>query len=500
MRGDHPYAVSLIRRFGDMHTGTLELRERPSTSATPAVVVSTMHTAGLDDANGLFVLADGTILACCGNSISVRVPSKLQVPFATFAGYCGWNGFEDGKGCYARFYAPRSVTIDKAGNIVVVDCDNNALRLVSQEGIVSTLAGSKEPGFIDQPGLAARFAMPDSVVVTADGEYVVTDMFNHAVRVVAPGGAVRTLAGNGQPGFVDGQGADARFHNPMGLAVDVDGSILVTDCGNHAVRRVTMAGAVSTVAGNGGAGYADGEGADARFNAPTDVVVDNNGTIIVADCDNHVLRKIRKGQVTTLAGDGQGGNADGDGAAARFCNPARLALDERGRLLVVQAADHTVRVVDAALAPPAWMGPADAAEQERLCQTHTLEAQKRMLDYAIKADVEVVVRKRSFRLHQAVLSSRSHYFQGLSSREWQKGVGADGLMTTELKICDSYSDTQARAAFEMLARYIYYGDSGVLTCVEKTLVEAIYVLADYLGIASLTDTARGRNVLCKVLE
>ena len=88
------------------------------------------------------------------------------------------------------------------------------------------------------------------MVVTANDEYVMTDCFNHAVRVVTPGGAVRTLAGNGERSFVDGQGAAARFNCPVGLAVDVDDSILVTDYGNHAVQRVTMAGTVSTMTGN----------------------------------------------------------------------------------------------------------------------------------------------------------------------------------------------------------------------------------------------------------
>ena len=102
------------------------------------------------------------------------------------------------------------------------------------------------------------------------------------IRVVTPGGAVRTLAGNGEAGFADGQGAAARFNFPTALARDKDGSILVADGGNSAVRRVTMEGAVSTVAGNGEAGYADGEGAAARFKCPMDVAVDKQGTILVA--------------------------------------------------------------------------------------------------------------------------------------------------------------------------------------------------------------------------
>jgi hypothetical protein len=132
---------------------------------------------------------------------------------------------------------------------------------------------------------------------------------------------VRTLAGNGEPGFVDGQGAAVRFNCPAGLAVDVDDSILVTDWGNHAVRRVTMAGAVSTVAGNGQEGYADGEGAAARFNRPTAVVVDKEGTIVVADMDDNRLRRMTGRHVTTLAGGSEAGTADGAGPGAATAAP-----------------------------------------------------------------------------------------------------------------------------------------------------------------------------------
>jgi hypothetical protein len=217
-------------------------------------------------------------------------------------------------------------------------------------------------GFADGQGAAARFFLPASVVVTANGDYVMTDCSNHAVRVVTPGGAVRTLAGNGEPGFVDWQGAAARFNRPVGLVVDVDDNILVTDYGNHAVRRVTMAGAVSTAAGNGQRGHADGEGAAARFNRPSAVVVDKEGTVVVADAYNIRLRRMTGRRVATLAGGSEAGTADGDGAVARFTKPWQLALDERGRLLVTDLGrEDTLREVEASLAPPPWMGPVNAA-------------------------------------------------------------------------------------------------------------------------------------------
>jgi hypothetical protein len=192
------------------------------------------------------------------------------------------------------------------------------------------------------------------VALAANDEIVVADSNNHAIRVVTTGGAVRTLAGNGKAGFADGQGADARFNNPIGLARDKDGSILVADASNNAVRRVTMEGEVSTVAGGGKAGYEDGEGAAARFNWPTDVVVDKEGTIVVAETSGR-LRKIVGRQVTTLASLRDPTTPGGGGVVTIF----RLALDEHGRLLVVKSdREDTLWVVDASLAPPVWMGPA----------------------------------------------------------------------------------------------------------------------------------------------
>jgi DNA-binding beta-propeller fold protein YncE len=297
---------------------------------------STLEVPGLGSPCALFVLADGTRLVS-----TVQNTLQLLTPAGQLALIAGdeddYVGFRDGKGANARFNHPGGLTVDAAGHIVVVDGWNHALRRVSKACEVSTLAGNGEVGFADGQGDAARFRGPQGVALAANDEIVVADTENHAIRVVTPGGAVRTIAGNGEAGFADGQGAAARFHRPMGLALDKDGSILVADKGNNAVRRVTMEGAVSTVAGNGEAGYADGEGAAARFEWPTDVVVDKEGTIVVADSDNGRLRKIVGQQVTTLAGGSEAEEEEEEEeeeGGARFMDAFALALDERGRLLV----------------------------------------------------------------------------------------------------------------------------------------------------------------------
>jgi hypothetical protein len=208
--------------------------------------VTTLAVPGLGKTNGMFVLADGTrLLSSLMKTILLLLPSGR---LTTLAGNIGEVGeLKDGEGVSARFKSPLGLTVDRAGDVVVVDFGSHAIRKVTKAGaVVSTLAGNGEAGFADGQGADARFNGPHSVVVAANGDLIVSDCDNHCLRVVTPEGAVRTLVGNGQSGFADGQGADARFKYPAGLAMDPEGNVLVADYGNHSVRKVTMAGAVST--------------------------------------------------------------------------------------------------------------------------------------------------------------------------------------------------------------------------------------------------------------
>ena len=229
----------------------------------------------------------------------------------------------------------------------------------------------------------------------------------------------------------------------------MDQSILVTEKGNHALRRVTMAGLVSTVAGNGQKGYADGEGAAARFDRPTAVVVDKEGTIIVADRVNNCLRRLTGRHVTTLAGGSEAGTADGAGPGARFTKPWRLALDERGRLLVreVGRAD-TLRVVEASLAPPPWMGPLkEKNEPPQALGNPVLEDYAKLADDGDLADVVFVVEGQRFPAYRGVLAVRSEYFRGLFKSGMQDGGTRE--------VC--YENVSA-SAFRVLLRFLYTGE------------------------------------------
>ncbi|MCX6996217.1 MAG: hypothetical protein NTV49_03825 [Kiritimatiellaeota bacterium] len=247
--------------------------------------------------------------------LATTAPTQAADPvyaWANFVGQPGGQGNVDGTGSAARFNNPNGAAVDSAGNVYVADYNNHTIRKVTAAGVVTTLAGSAgSSGSADGTGNAARFCGPIGVAVDSAGNVFVADSFNHTIRRVTPAGVVTTLAGSaGTPGSADGTGSVARFYNPTDVAVDSAGNVFVTDNNNHTIRKVTVAGVVTTLAGSAGtSGSADGAGNAARFNHPVGVAVDGAGNVFVTDNNNHTIRKLTAaGVVTTLAG-GQRGNS-----------------------------------------------------------------------------------------------------------------------------------------------------------------------------------------------
>jgi NHL repeat len=190
------------------------------------------------------------------------------------------------------------------------------------QATVAVLAGDGVPGTIDGTGTKARFSEPFGIVAALDGTIFVADAGTaHRIRRISPDGRVTTVAG-GARGFADGAGTDAAFSTPSGLALATDGTLYVADTGNHAIRRVTPDGRVSTLAGDGTPGYADGPAHQARFNGPIGIAVASDGRIIVADTYNDRIRVIDgDGTVRTLAGSGRPGADEGVADSASFDTP-----------------------------------------------------------------------------------------------------------------------------------------------------------------------------------
>jgi gliding motility-associated-like protein len=273
------------------------------------------------------------------------LPNKIFGQTTTIAG-TGSAGSANGIGTAASFNEPFGVATDVKGNIYVADHLNNLIRKITPDGTVSTLAGSGATGFADGAGAAATFNNPTGVAVDVSGNVYVADVSNNLIRKITPGGVVTTLAGSRLNGSANGMGAAASFSNPSGIAVDVAGNVYVADLSNNLIRKITPGGVVTTLAGSGLSGSADGTGTAASFSQPYGLVTDGTGNVYVADWGNNLIRKITPaGVVTTIAGSGQAGSADGIGAAASFFRPFGITIDQSGNLYVADTNNELIREI-----------------------------------------------------------------------------------------------------------------------------------------------------------
>lgn len=299
--------------------------------------------------------AEAVAVDCAGN-VFVASARKQTISELTpdgkvklIAGKPGCPGFADGKGAEARFNYPRGLAMDRAGNIYVADAHNNAIRRVSPDGMVTTVAGGPDhDGSADGLEDEAQFQRPLAVAVSGAGDIFVADSVNNTIRKITRDGVVTTVAGvAGEPGSEDGAGSEARFRCPSGLALDYTGNVYVADTGNNLIRKITLKGAVTTLAGglDDRAGDVDGTGRAAKFFYPGGLAVDATGNVYVADVGNDVIRRIApSGAVITLAGlGGDAGAVDGTGGAVRFAGPLDLKIDAAGNLYVADSCNQVVR-------------------------------------------------------------------------------------------------------------------------------------------------------------
>jgi sugar lactone lactonase YvrE len=329
-----------------------------------ALVDATGAEARFFTPRGLATDAGGNILvADSGNRVLRRVLPGLQVQ--TAAGVATAAGHAEGRGEQARFRGPRGLAADAAGTLYVADTENHAIRRITADGQVSTLAGAAGlAGHSDGPAALARFFKPIGVALGADGSLYVADSGNHTLRVISPAGVVSTLAGSpGRYGAADGIADAARFDTPHGITVSAAGALYVADAGNHLIRKVSRSGVVETVAGLPGQPGANTDppssafrncenvnspnfilGSAARFFSPQGIVALADGSLLVTDTENQTLRRIAAcGETQTIAGVvGEIGATDGT-TAARFFRPEGIAVDEIGTLYVADTSNHLLR-------------------------------------------------------------------------------------------------------------------------------------------------------------
>jgi sugar lactone lactonase YvrE len=311
----------------------------------------TGSAARFDSPGGVAVDAAGNVFVADSNNHTIRRMTPAGV-VTTIAGAARIAGRLDGTGVNARFNVPVGIAFDAQGRLAVADFGNRTIRLVTMEGVVTTLAGNvSSPGGADGVGTSARFALPGALASDTAGNLYVADESEHTIRKIAPDALVTTLAGKeSEEGAADGAGVAARFRYPAGSAIDSTGNLYIADSRNHTIRKVTPAGVVSTVAGLAGTpGTDDGPGSSARFRYPASIAIDAASTLWVTDWGNHTIRKITAGGiVSTYAGlAGSPGTANGALQAARFFNPHGIAVDRDGTLFVSEESGHTIRKITA---------------------------------------------------------------------------------------------------------------------------------------------------------
>lgn len=275
-----------------------------------------------------------------GQTIAPLVPDNLGgmvngVQVSTLAGNSS-IGAQDGFGASAGFYAPYGMLIDVAGNILVADNYNHKIRKITPEGLVSTFAGTGIPGSANGLALAAGFNYPSFVVTDTGGNLYIADTSNNKIRKITPSGTVSTFAGSGTKGFADGPALVAAFNGISGMVFDKAGNLYANDFLNHRIRKITPLGMVTTLAGNGTVGAADGMGEKATFSALRGLTIDDNENLYALDKD--MVRKITPaGLVTTFVVDNTV-----DLNKRGFLD---LVFDKEGNLLVTAVGDHKVKTI-----------------------------------------------------------------------------------------------------------------------------------------------------------
>ena len=339
--------IALLLISGRIHT--------PLNAQIVRTVAGVLETPGDNDGpalsarffnpHGLAVDDEGTIYIADRYNHTIRIISQGFV--TTLAGTPGVNGYRDGTGAGALFNEPWGLCIGNDGNVYVADTRSNRIRKVTPEGVVTTVAGSGNYGTTDGFGLSATFGNPTGIEMDDNGNLYIADHLTHIIRRISPTGQVTTVAGTPYvPGDQDGTGRAARFWRPYGLTLDNNGDILVADEWNHKIRKVTPAGVVTTVAGNGARDYKNGRAGDASFNYPWDLTVDDAGIIYVMDGYNYVVRTIDAlGSVQYYAGRPlTSGGVDGRFDFAAFSGATAIAYCKgTGTFFIADAYNHMIR-------------------------------------------------------------------------------------------------------------------------------------------------------------
>lgn len=332
--------VLLVQSSCNKTTSDIALPVVSTTDYVIDAATKSIYIGGIAATDSYGVTAYGICYSTANTEPTIN-DTNLAATIDGFSFISNVTGLTAGTKYYLRAYATNS-TGTGYGSVVTITLPAN---LSENYGVVSTLSGNAE-GFSNGMGTAALFYGPMGSAVNASGNIYVTDSFNSAIREVTPGGLVTTLTGTGNVGYLDGTLSVAQFYAPSGIAVDAQNNVYVADRGNNLIRKITAAGVVSTFAGGGSAGLTNGTSTAASFNTPTALATDAAGNVYVADKGNNAIRKITpEGVVTTFAGSTTKGYVNDTGTSALFDRPSGIALDAAGNVYVADFGNNAIRKI-----------------------------------------------------------------------------------------------------------------------------------------------------------
>ena len=312
--------------------------------------------ATLSGAGGVALDLSGNLLIADTYNHSIRrVSTSGTISTLVGTGMADYSG-DGGLGTAATLNTPNGLAVDSAGNIFIADTLNHAIRKLDTSGIISTVAGTGVQGYGGNTGPAINGTLnsPNGVTVDSAGNLFIADTLNNVIRKVDTSGNITTFVGNGVQGFGGdgGPGFSASFNHPAGVAKDSSGNLFIADALNNVIRKVSSGGTVSTFAGTGVAGYSGdgGPALAATFQVPIGVSLDSLGNILIADFANNVIRQLDpQGTVTTVAGNGSAGYS-GEGASATGASlfgPSAVTADSSGNIFIADSNNAMVRKVTA---------------------------------------------------------------------------------------------------------------------------------------------------------
>ncbi|MEU7965477.1 hypothetical protein AB0D09_18650 [Streptomyces sp. NPDC049097] len=348
LRGSGTVYLNVYNGTEDVRTAPVVLTDSPQTLAL---------TTTVSGATCQFQIRTPTPQQALDVTVFDAVVRQHQITGATVpvAGVMNSIGYDNGlPAARSRLNHPHGVAVDAHGTVYIADTYNNRIRRVDPAGVLLEVAGDGRAGYGGDhtPAVHTSLHHPHALAVDGAGNVYVADTYNNRIRMISGDGVVRTLAGTGTAGY-NGDGIpaqQAQLNHPCGIAVDSAGTLYIADTYNHRVRCIAADGRIRTVAGTGTPGrQADGRpAAAAPLNTPHGIDVDDAGALYIADTLNNVVRRVRDGRITTVAGSGSfgtTGRGGGPALSAALAGPFDVAVDRRsGDLYIVEGSQAVLRV------------------------------------------------------------------------------------------------------------------------------------------------------------